>query len=91
VDLARLLGSLAGDDAAEWSEGFRAYRGIRPLSGDDEILARALDETGTIIGVANWLLWLYRDRRTFDNSAGVARRMEMLVTRLEKRQPGARA
>jgi Ser/Thr protein kinase RdoA (MazF antagonist) len=87
VDIARLLGSLVGDYADGWDEGLEAYRGIRPLSAEEESLAQVLDETGTIIGVVNWLLWLYRDRRSFEDVAGVARRLEALLKRLEKHQP----
>jgi Ser/Thr protein kinase RdoA (MazF antagonist) len=87
VDIARLLGSLVGDEAAGWAEGLRAYRSIRPLSAQEEALARVLDDTGTAVGVMNWLLWLYRDGRRFDNETGVARRLATLVQRLEKNQP----
>src|SRR5262245_35451159 len=84
VDLARMLGSLVGDDQERWTEGLAAYRGIRPLSAEEEALARMLDETGTILGAVNWLLWLYRDRREFEDRVGAARRLETLVERMEK-------
>jgi Ser/Thr protein kinase RdoA (MazF antagonist) len=63
VDLARMLGSLVGNDVEMWSLGLNAYRGVREFSAEEEALARAIDETGTIIGVVNWLLWIYRDGR----------------------------
>src|SRR5207302_7945298 len=46
VDLARLLGSLAGDDAELTAAGLAAYRGMRRLGTEDEELIRALDVTG---------------------------------------------
>ena len=42
-----------------------------------------LDETGTILGAANWLRWLYRDGRSYEDRNAVARRLEVLVRRLE--------
>ena len=46
-------------------------------------MAHALDETGVILGVANWLRWLYEEKRPFADSAAVARRLGELVDRLE--------
>jgi homoserine kinase type II len=85
VDLARLLGSLADDDAGKWQTGLAAYREVRPLSGDEEALARALDETGVVLGAAAWLRWLYEERREYDDRQAVARRLEALVRRMEAR------
>jgi hypothetical protein len=84
VDLARLLGSLVGDDREAWARGFVAYREFRSFTAEEELLAEALDRTGTILGAANWLVWLYRDRRVYEDVAGVARRLDALVTRMEK-------
>lgn len=83
VDLARLLGSLAGDDGPLRAAGLGAYRRLRPLSAVDEALVTVLDRTGTLLGAANWLMWLYHDRRTFADRAGVARRLAALVERIE--------
>ncbi len=79
VDLARLLGSLVEDDDECWQIGLAAYRGVRPLSAEEEELARALDRTGTLLGVANWLRWLSAEGRTFDDLDAVTRRLETLV------------
>jgi Ser/Thr protein kinase RdoA (MazF antagonist) len=83
VDLARLFGSLAGDDAQLRAAGLEAYTRIAPLSGSQTQLIDLLDETGTVIGAANWLLWLYRDGRTFADEQGVVRRLFSLVQRME--------
>jgi Ser/Thr protein kinase RdoA (MazF antagonist) len=84
VDLARMLGSLVADDADLWSVGLEAYRGVRDLSAEEEALARGLDTTGTIVGLVNWLLWIYCDRREFDDLPAVARRIKILVNRIER-------
>ena len=83
VDLARLLGSLVGDDEDRWHMGLAAYRAIRPLTLGEEAQARTLDRSGVLVSLANWLLWLYRDGRAFDNLTAVARRLSQVVARVE--------
>jgi homoserine kinase type II len=87
VDLARLLGSMVEDDADQRRAGIQAYGRLRPLSWEEEALVGILDETGTVIAVANWLKWLYRDKRTFEDRAAVAKRLAKLVERIEKWTP----
>lgn len=84
VDLARLLGSLVGDDAESHHRGLAAYRNVRALSLEEEALMQVLDETGAVIGIANWLKWLHRDRRRYADSAAVARKLGQLVERVEQ-------
>jgi Ser/Thr protein kinase RdoA (MazF antagonist) len=86
VDLARMLGSLAGDDARLWDAGLAGYGRERPLTEADVRLARVLDRTGTLLGLANWLRWLYYERRTYDDPDRVAGRLAELVMRAEGRQ-----
>ena len=47
-------------------------------------LVAVLDETGTFLGAANWLKWLCWEGRSFEDRAGVARRLAVLVERLER-------
>lgn len=82
ADLSRMLGSLVGNDASGWQVGLQAYRRLAPLSADEEELAHALDETGLVLGVANWLRWLYEEKRPFGDRSAVARRLTELVERL---------
>jgi homoserine kinase type II len=84
VDVARLLGSLVGDDNDQWAIGLEAYRRVRPFSVEEEALARALDRTGTIIGLANWLNWLCgKAPREIENPQAAAERIQWLIGRLE--------
>jgi homoserine kinase type II len=83
VDLSRLLGSLVGDDPECWERGLRAYRRVRGLDGDQEELARLLDRTGTLLGVTNWLRWLYHEGRDYEDLPAIARRLESLLRRIE--------
>ncbi len=78
-----MLGSLVRDGEAAWRRGLQAYRRFAPLTPQEEEMAHALDETGVILGVANWLRWLYEEKRPFADSAAVARRLGELVDRLE--------
>jgi Ser/Thr protein kinase RdoA (MazF antagonist) len=84
ADLARLLGSLVPDDRERMAAGLAAYTRLRPLSLQEQQLVRVLDETGTLLGVANWLRWLYHDGRRFEDRAAAARRLAGLVTRIER-------
>jgi len=83
VDVARMLGSLVGDDNRKWAFGLEAYRQVRSFSIEDEAMARALDASGVIVGLVNWLVWIYRDKKQFDDWSGVARRMVGLIERIE--------
>jgi homoserine kinase type II len=83
VDLARLLGSLVGDDPAMREAGLGAYAAVRPLTEEEYALVSVLDETGTLLGAANWLRWLFHESREYPDPAAVARRLAALVQRLE--------
>jgi len=87
VDLARLLGSLVGDDPALWKVGITAYRQLRPLSGKEELLAHVLDRTGTILALGSWLRWLYREGKPLPDGEGAVRRLAELVQRVERWDP----
>jgi Ser/Thr protein kinase RdoA (MazF antagonist) len=80
-DLARLLGSWVADDQELWNAGLEAYGAVRPLSADERILAAVLDRSGTILSLATWLLWLWRDHRSFDAVAAASERLKWLVER----------
>jgi Ser/Thr protein kinase RdoA (MazF antagonist) len=83
ADLARLLGSLVGDDEAGWAMGFDAYAAVRPLSDAEQALARLLDRTGVVLGLATWLRRLFHHGHEYEDRAAVARRMAELVRRVE--------
>jgi homoserine kinase type II len=84
VDVARLLGSLVADDGASWELGLKAYRAVGPFSAEEEDLAHDLDVTGTALGLANWLRWVYREGRVFDDRREAARRLGQLVERVAR-------
>ena len=81
VDLARMLGSLIEDDEASWQCALSAYRRVRPLSDDEERLARALDRAGVIASLANWHRWIAMGERD-PASPHVRARIERLLARV---------
>jgi Ser/Thr protein kinase RdoA (MazF antagonist) len=83
VDVARMLGSLIEDDDEGWQCGLAAYRSVRAFSDEEARLARVLDVTGTVLGVANWLQRI-GEMRTEEQQEAVARRLDTLVQRLER-------
>ena len=83
VDLARLLGSLIGDNATLWEVGFQAYERIHPFGAQDCALARDLDLSGTILSATHWLRWLYHEQRRYSCPSAVLNRLTALARRLE--------
>jgi len=82
ADLARLLGSLVGDDTALWQRGIDAYRAVHPFPDADVALISVLDRTGLVASAANWLRWLYHDQRSYADRQAVAERLRGIVERL---------
>jgi len=83
VDLARLLGSLVADDVSMRAVGLDAYGRITPIDDSTARLIHVLDESGTVLGGANWLMWLYHEQRSFADPEGVAQRIRSLVRRMQ--------
>jgi homoserine kinase type II len=83
MDVARLLGSMAGDDQETWQQGFARYEAVRPLSPNERAAIRAADVSGVVLGCVNWLEWLYVERRQFADLKAVETRMKSLAVRLQ--------
>jgi Ser/Thr protein kinase RdoA (MazF antagonist) len=82
-DVARLLGSLAGDNTNDWRIGLTAYSAIRPLSNQETAAIAALDSSGTILAGTNWIRWIYIDGRQFEYPVQVIQRFRQIVARLK--------
>jgi homoserine kinase type II len=83
ADVARLLGSLAGDNQADWQRGLAAYQRVRTLSDDELALVTAFDRSTVLMGGLQWLEWIYLEGRVFENRAAVLERVDEFVARLE--------
>ncbi|MCO6458056.1 MAG: phosphotransferase [Pirellulaceae bacterium] len=76
-DVARLLGSLAGNDREAWQRGLAAYAEVRPLNDRERGLVPIFDTSGTLLGGMNWLRWIYLEQRRFARQAVLARLDEL--------------
>lgn len=83
TDVARLLGSLVGDDEVGWRAGMNAYSDNRTLSQDEERAAKVLDTSGTILAGCNWIRWICREGRQFEDRSRVIERFRQIVARCE--------
>jgi homoserine kinase type II len=79
ADLARLLGSLVPGEPERVAAAVRAYERIRLLPQSE--LVELLDWTGVVVGVSNWLRWLYHDGRAYVDRSAVATRLGRLIRR----------
>jgi homoserine kinase type II len=84
ADLARLLGSLVGDDRALYEMGLDEYATVRPLAEQERQLVPLIDRTGVVLGLANWLRRIFHTGHEFDDRSAVARRIAELVRRAEQ-------
>jgi len=82
TDVARLVGSLVGDDLPAREFALAAYAELRPLSEADRRLIDLLDYSGVVLGSLNWLVWLYLERRDMGETAPVIKRLDEIVGRL---------
>ena len=82
TDIARLLGSLAGDDPQCWKAGLMAYHQMRPLQDPESRLIEVFDHSATLLAGVNWLKWLLLEERQFDSPQRVLERMDEILERL---------
>lgn len=88
ADVARLLGSLAGDDVQAWQQGLAAYAGVRTLSASELLMVTAFDRSGILLSSLNWLEWTYLEQRHFENPSAVLDRLDQHLPRLERLASG---
>ncbi len=84
ADLARLLGSLLGDDSERWMQAITVYeRHAGPLDSHERALIEVLDRSGVLLSGLIWLERLLLERETFANRPKVIARLESLRGRLK--------
>jgi Phosphotransferase enzyme family len=84
TDLARLVGSLVGDDQEARRLAVDAYSELRPLNHEERRLVDVLDESGVVLGALNWLMWLYVERRDMGPVGPIVKRLDELLARAER-------
>ena len=83
TDLARLLGSLVGDDAAAWNFAIDAYQAHRSLSAEEQRLVGVLDRSSVLLSGLYWLQRLYLSSRSVPQIDRVLELLRVLLVRLE--------
>jgi len=83
ADLARLLGSLAGDEREAWDFALRAYQKFRPLSLAEKLLIPVLDRSGLLLSGVTWLEWLGPLVRFSLDDGRVVERVAAILKRLD--------
>jgi homoserine kinase type II len=81
-DVARLMGSLAGDELRTRAAALEAYESLRPLSQAERELLAAFDRSATVLGGVNWVRWIYLEQREFVDRHRVEQRLSVLLQRL---------
>ena len=82
LDLARVLGSIVGDQSHRWSTALDVYSQTRPLQQREIEFAFALDQSASFLGSLNWLKWILIQQRSFEVTADVEKRVSHLIDRL---------
>jgi Ser/Thr protein kinase RdoA (MazF antagonist) len=78
-DIARLVGSLVGDDQSQWDAALAAYADVRQLSDNERALVPIFDRSSVAMSGMQWLEWLLIDGRQFDMPRVLARLDELLL------------
>ena len=86
ADIARLLGSMVGDDRACWQAGLDAYQRVRPLTPQEALLTEAFDRSTVLMAGMNWIDWVFRQGRQFGDPQAVLTRMQEIARRLDRLQ-----
>jgi Ser/Thr protein kinase RdoA (MazF antagonist) len=89
TDLARLLGTMVGDDRRAWDIGLAAYNDLRPLSSEEEDLVEVFDKSGVLLSAMNWIDWCVIEQRASAQSARLIARLATFAARLEKLAEGS--
>ena len=85
IDLARLLGSMIPDERERMNRALAMYSAINSPPEAVLKLVPILDRVGAVIGLTNWMRWLYHEKKLYPESAQVVRRMGALLKRVEKK------
>jgi Ser/Thr protein kinase RdoA (MazF antagonist) len=83
MDVARLLGSLTVDYGAYWRQGLASYNEAHALGESELRLASIFDRSTVLMAGLNWLDWIFRQGRIFDNNQAILTRMDHILARLE--------
>lgn len=85
LDLARLLGSLAGDSDESWLNGVAYYeQGGRKFGKLETQLVGLIDVSNVLLSGLNWVRWLVLEHRGFHSASAVATRIGEIARRVQR-------
>lgn len=82
-DIARLVGSLVGDDRHGWETALTAYQTVCRLSIDERAAVELFDRSGVLLSGMTWVQWIAIEGRPVDDRERVLARMTAILTRLQ--------
>ena len=83
ADLARLLGSMLGDDKQRWDVAIDEYQKHRSLNANEWALIQVFDQANVLLNSVTWIRRYYlEEQRTVDN-ARVLGRLEIGLQRMQ--------
>ena len=82
-DLARLIGSVCHHIDDAWRIGLDAYSEIRTLTTEETAAISIFRDSAIVLSGFQWIRWLALERRTFENSDGVAGRLAAIIATLK--------
>lgn len=85
TDVARLLGSMAEDDARLRETGLSAYQQCRRLSDIETRLVAAIDRANVVLTGPQWMEWLMVEQKSFVSMPAVLARLDRVRQRVLKR------
>ena len=80
-DVARLLGSMAGDDPQRRRASLQAYQSLRPLDEHERVAVELFDVGGVCVAISNWARWLAVEGRQVGPAPRVVARLRKLTRR----------
>ena len=82
-DVARLLGSLVGDDKTKKKQGLAAYQSANELSQELAPLIDVFDQSTTLMSGMNWLRWICLEGRDFGDLRPIIGRLNTVLNRMD--------
>lgn len=86
LDIAMLLGSMAGNDSKLWTYGLKAYRTVRNLSEEEIYLTTLLDLAEMLLSGMEWLerLFLKNEKFRDEQIQAIQEQIHWQVSRLDE-------
>lgn len=81
-DLARMVGSLRIDGEIPWEISLNCYSQINELQAEERDLVLLLHQCNLVLGILNWLSWIFLDGRKFEDWNAVESRINQLGSQL---------